>query len=192
MDNARAETHVRLLAEDQLRRAATSARYRWLDEDFQAGGQPPVEVGLHRVSAVLSAFRQVGMLSGATAARLGAEFASALAARGLHNPGALANPARSGMGEDTPAGAGTAAEPGSSTPAGRYQAVPVGIVLPAEWDGQQGEVHVQALVLAPDRAAITTSFVSTWRPAARTAGATAWYGVPLRHSPAFRRSVVPG
>ena len=51
------------------------------------------------------------------------------------------------------------------------------MVLPAEWDGQQGEVHVQALVLAPDRAAITTSFVSTWRPRPAppmaTAGGTA-------------------
>ncbi|MGH3124567.1 MAG: hypothetical protein ACRDND_26585, partial [Streptosporangiaceae bacterium] len=86
MDNARAETHVRLLAEAQLRRAAASPRYRWLDEDFQAGGQPPEEVGLHRVSAVLSALRQVDMLSPATAAHLAAEFTSALAARGLHNP----------------------------------------------------------------------------------------------------------
>ena len=49
------------------------------------------------------------------------------------------------------------------------------MVLPAEWDGHQGEVHVQALVLAPDRAAITTSFVSTWpgtQPPS-TAGGTA-------------------
>jgi hypothetical protein len=63
--------------------------------------------------------------------------------------------------------------PGSGAPGGRYQAVPVGMVLPAEWDGHRGEIHVQALVLAPDRAAITTSFVSTWRAAPRTAGATA-------------------
>ena len=169
MDNARAETHVRLLAEDQLRRALTSPRYRWLDEDFRAGGQPPEEVGLHRVSAVLSALRQVDMLSRATAAQLAAEFAAALAARGLHDPGILARPARSGLGGHAAAGTGAAAEPGSSAPRGRYQAVPVGLVLPAEWDGQRGEVHLQALVLAPDRAAITTSFVSTWRAAPQTA-----------------------
>jgi hypothetical protein len=168
VDNTRAETHVRLLAEDQLRRALTSPRYRWLDEDFEAAGQPPEEVGLHRVSAVLSALRQVGMLSGATAADLAAEFAAALAARGLHNPRVLGSPARSGPGERGAAGA--AAEPGRGAPRGRYQAVPVGMALPAQWDGHQGEIHVQALVLAPDRAAITTSFVSTWRAAPRTAG----------------------
>lgn len=171
MDNARAETHVRLLAEDQLRRALTSPRYRWLDEDFEAAGQPPEEVGLHRVSAVLSALRQVDMLSRATAAHLAAEFASALAARGLHNPGVLASPARSGPGAD--AASGAAAEPGRSASGGRYQAVSVGVVLPAEWDGYRGEIHVQALVLAPDRAAITTSFVSTWRDGPRTPRGTA-------------------
>ncbi len=173
MDNARAETHVRLLAEAELRRAAASPRYRWLDEDFQAGGQPPEEVGLHRVSAVLRALRQVDMLSPATAAHLAAEFTSALAARGLHNPGVLARPAPAGLSERAAAGAGAAVVPGSSAPGGRYQAVPVGLVLPAEWDGHQGEIHVQALVLAPDRAAITTSFVSTWRAAPPTAGGTA-------------------
>lgn len=111
----------------------------------------------------------MGLLSQATAARLAAGFASALAARGLHNPAVLASPGQSGLGEH----AGAGAEPGSSAPGGRYQAVPIGIVLPAEWDGHRGEIHVQALVLAPDRAAITTSFVSTWRAAPRTAGATA-------------------
>ena len=180
MDNARAETHVRLLAEDQLRRAATSPRYRWLDEDFQAGGQPPVEVGLHRVSAVLSALRQVGVLSRATAARLGAEFADALAVRGLHDPRGLASPApaRAGWSHAGPGPARRDREPGSGAPGGRYLAVPVGAVIPAEWDGHQGEVHVQALVLAPDRAAITTSFVSSWRAAAAGAAARS------RHAPA--------
>jgi hypothetical protein len=175
VDSARAETHVRLLAEDQLRRAMTSPRYRWLDEDFQAGGQPPVEVGLHRVSAVLSALRQVGVLSGATAGGLAAEFADALALRGLHDPRGLASPAPAGPGGATGAGAiaaDAAAQPGGA-PGGRYLAVPVGVVIPAEWDGHEGEVHVLAFVLAPDRAAITTSFVSSWREAPAAAGGTA-------------------
>jgi hypothetical protein len=181
VDNARAETHVRLLAEDQLRRALTSPRYRWLDEDFQAGGQPPVEVGLHRVSAVLGALRQVGVLSPATADRLGAEFTGALAVRGLHDPRGLASPATASpaaasLGGSTGTGAAAAetpAQPGGGAPGGRYLAVPVGAVIPAEWDGHQGEVHVLALVLAPDRAAITTSFVSSWREAAATGGGNA-------------------
>ena len=174
MDSARAETHVRLLAEDQLRRAVTSPRYRWLDEDFRAGGQPPEEVGLHRVGAVLSALRQVGVLSGATAGRLGAEFADALAVRGLHDPLGLASPAPASPGGSAGAGAAdAAAQPASSAPGGRYLAVPVGVVIPAEWDGHEGVVHVLALVLAPDRAAITTSFVSSWREAPAAAGGSA-------------------
>jgi hypothetical protein len=200
VDNARAETHARLLAEDQLRRALASPRYRWLHEDFQAGGQPPVEVGLHRVSAVLSALRQVGALSRATAARLFAEFADALAARGLHDPRGLASPAPPGQGPAGPAPAGpggpagtgdcadeTAAQPGSGAPGGRYLAVPVGAVIPAEWDGHQGEVHVLALVLAPDRAAISTSFVSSWREAAAAAGGP---GSPQPSFPPFGGSGV--
>jgi hypothetical protein len=181
VDDARAETHARLLAEDQLRRALTSPRYHWLDEDFRAGGQPPVEVGLHRVSAVLSALRQVGVLSRATAARLGAEFADALAVRGLNDPRGLASPAPAspapaGPGGSTGTGARageTAGQPGSGAPGGCYLAIPVGAVIPAEWDGHRGEVHVLALVLAPDRAAITTSFVSSWRQAAAAAGGPA-------------------
>jgi hypothetical protein len=181
VDSSRAETHVRLLAEDQLRRAMTSPRYRWLHEDFQAGGQPPEEVGLHRVRAVLSALRQVGVLSRATAGLLGAEFADALAIRGLHDPRGLASPAPASPAPASPggsAGAGAmatdaAAQRASGPPGGRYLAVPVGAVIPAEWDGHEGDVHVLALVLAPDRAAITTSFVSSWRAAPAAAGSPA-------------------
>jgi hypothetical protein len=176
VDNAGAETHVRLLAEDQLRRALTSPRYRWLDEDFEVAGQPPEEVGLHRVSAVLNALRQVGVLSRPTARRLAAEFADALAVRGLHDPRGLATPAPASPGGSTGTGAiaaGAAVQPVSGAPGGRYLAVPVGAVIPAERDGHQGEVHLLAWVLAPDRAAITTSFVSSWREAAATAGGPA-------------------
>ncbi len=48
-------------------------------------------------------------------------------------------------------------------PAGRYQAIPIGVAVPAERDGYQGQMHLQALVLAPGRAAIMTTFVSSWR-----------------------------
>jgi hypothetical protein len=146
-----------------------------------------VEVGLHRVSAVLSAFGQVGVLSRATAARLGAEFADALAVRGLHDPRRLASPDPPGPAQAGPGGpAGTRAPATGSTAqgardvsGGQYLAVPVGAVIPAEWDGHRGEVHVLALVAAPDRAAITTSFVSSWREAAATAG------VPVPPQPSF-------
>jgi hypothetical protein len=146
-----------------------------------------VEVGLHTVSAVLGAFGQVGVLSRATAARLGAEFADALAVRGLHDPRRLASPDLPGPAQARPGGpAGTgalaadgAAQGTRDAAGGRYLAVPVGAVIPAQWDGHQGEVHVLALVLAPDRAAITTSFVSSWREAAAAAG------VPVPPQPSF-------
>ena len=167
MDSAAAETHVRLLAESELRRAVTSARYSWLDEDFKEGGEPPVEAGLLRVSAALSALRQVGALGQATAARLASEFTDALAARGMHEPGTLLIPHPEAP-PDEPAG--TAVAPPAGAPRGGYQAVPVGVMIPAEREGHQGEVHVQALVLGPDRAAVVTSFASTWREPGRGAG----------------------
>ena len=84
MDSAAAEAHVWLLAERQLRRAAVSPRYRWLDEDFREGGLPPEEEGILRVRAVLSALSKVGALSGAAAGRL-METAVAAAARGVNS-----------------------------------------------------------------------------------------------------------
>jgi hypothetical protein len=163
MDSTAVETHVRLLAESELRHAVASPRHWWLDEDFQEGGRPPPEAGLLRVRAVLSALRQVGALGQATAAQLAAELTDALAARGLHEPGTplITLPATV---PDEPA------RPGAAAPSGRYEAMPVGVVIPAEREGHQGEVHVQALVLAPDRAAVVTSFASTWRDPAGTAG----------------------
>ena len=171
MDSAAAETHARLLAESQLRRAVAVPRYQWLDEDFRAGGEPPLEAGLLRVRAVVSALCQVGALGRATAGQVATEFTGALAARGLHEPGTLLAP----VPVAPPAGglaarARAAAQPGAGAPAGRYQAIPVGVVIPGEQEGQQGEVHVQALVLGPDRAAVVTSFASTWRAAALAPG----------------------
>ncbi|HEY8043411.1 MAG TPA: hypothetical protein VIF35_04055 [Streptosporangiaceae bacterium] len=168
MDSAAAETHIRLLAESELRRAAASPRYSWLDEDFRLGGDPPQEAGLLRVRAALSALCHVGVLSRATAGRLAGEFTDALAARGRHEAGTLLTPAPAAA-PDEPA---PAASPGGAAPGGRYQAIPVGVVVPAEREGHRGEVHVQALVLGPGRAAIVTSFASTWREAGRPAGDT--------------------
>ncbi len=165
MDSTAAETYVRLLAESELRRAMAAPRCQWLDQDFKEGGEPPLEAGLLRVRAALSALGQVGALSRATAGRLAAELTGALAVRGLHPPGALliALPDESG---------GAAAPPGAGALGGQYQAVPVGVVIPAEREGHQGEVHVQALVLGPDRAAVVTSFASTWREPVHAPGDT--------------------
>ena len=175
MHSAAAETHVRLLAEAELRRAALAPRFRWLDEDFKEGGEPPEEVGLLRVKAALNALCRVGAVSEERARSVVGDFVAALAARGLHDPGALLAVLRTG-GSPPPAGRAGPASP-ARPPAGQYRAIPVGAALPASRDGHEGAVHLQSLVLAPDRAAIVTSFVSTWRdvtsypedPAARLA-----------------------
>jgi hypothetical protein len=80
VDSAAAETHVRLLAESQLRRGAAAPRFLWMDEDFREGGLAPEEEGLLRVRAVLSALSKVGALGGTATGRLLGDFAAALAA----------------------------------------------------------------------------------------------------------------
>jgi hypothetical protein len=167
VDSAAAETHARLLAEAELRRVATPPGIRWLGPDYQLTGLPQDEEGLLRVKAVVTALAQIGALTEETGRAVLAELAAALALRGLRAPGALLSPAATGG----PPAAPPPAPPRPVTPGGRYRAIPVGAVLPADLDGYQGEVHLQVLVLAPDRAAIVTCFVSTWREAAvRPAG----------------------
>jgi hypothetical protein len=170
VDSAAAETHVRLLAEAQLRRAASAPRYLWLDEDFKLGGTPPEEEGLLRVKAVLNALHRVGAIGEATAWSVLSEFGAALAARGLAPAESLLLPALAGR-----AGPGPAEPAVRPPPGGVYQAIPVSAVVPAELDGYQGEVHLQTLVVGPDCALIVTTFVSSWReaaslPASQTAG----------------------
>lgn len=161
MDSAAAETHVRLLAETQLRRAAAAPRYLWLDEDFKLGGTLPEEEGLLRIKAVLNALHRVGAIGDGTAWSVHSEFTAALAARGLA-------PAKNLL--PAPAPGSTAQPPGEDTPApppgGGYQAIPITAVFPAELDGYQGEVHLQTLILGPDCALIITTFVSRWREVA--------------------------
>jgi hypothetical protein len=155
------------MAESELRHTVASSRPAWLDDDFKQGGVPHQEASLFRVRAVLSALCQVGVLGRATAGRLAAEFTDALAARGLHEPGTLIRPLPATAPDET---AGTAGTPDAGLPGGRYEAIPIGVMIPAERAGQPGELHVQALILAPDRAALVTSFASMWREPARMAG----------------------
>jgi hypothetical protein len=158
-----AEIHVRLLAEAQLRRAAAAPRYLSLAQDVTLGGTAAEEEGLLRIKAVLNALHAVGALGDATALSLLSEFASALAARGLAPPETLLRAV-------LPGSTGAAPAPPSPPPGGRYRAVPISAVVPAEWDGYQGEVHLQTLILGPDSAMIVTTFVSTWREAASLPG----------------------
>ena len=158
MHSAAAETHVRLLAEAELRRASTAPTYSWLDADFRMGGEPAREAGLNRVRAVASALLRIGALDGVAAQSLLSDFAAALAARGLASAERLL---------DAPIP--SASEPGPGefadwpVPGGRYRAIPISRAVPAEWGGYLGEVHLQTLALAPDCAMIVTTFVSAWR-----------------------------
>lgn len=161
MDSAAAETHVRLLAEAQLRRAATAPRYLWLDEDFKLGGTPPEEEGLLRIKAVLNALQRVGALGDGAAWSVLSDFAAALASRGL-------GPAEDLLRTAVPEGSARRPDepPPVPPPGGAYQAIPITAVFSAELDGYQGEVHLQTLILGPDCALIITTFVSHWREAA--------------------------
>ncbi len=164
MPSAAAETHVRLLAEAQLRRAVTTPRYLWLDEDFKLGGSPPEEQGLLRIKAVLDALHRVGAIGGATASAVLSEFAAALAARGLAAPEILLAPSLPDSTGPDPA------QPAAPPPGGVYRAMPVSAAVSAELDGYRGEVHLQTLILGPDCALIITTFVSSWRAAASLPG----------------------
>ncbi len=181
VDSAAAETHVRLLAERQLRRAAAAPRSLGLGEDFQ-GGHPPEEEGLLRVRAVLSALRKVGAISDLSAHRLLGEFCVALATRGMCTPDALFSDLQPDAGRPTPGSrAGpSAASPAAAVPGGSYRAIPIGAAVPADLHGHPGLLYLQTLVLAPGRAAIMTNFISSWRGAARPPGT----GVTAR-SPTF-------
>jgi hypothetical protein len=158
--SAAAETHVRLLAEAELRRAAVAPRYLWLHEDFKLGGSPPEEEGLLRVKAVLSALHRVGAIGDATVSAVLSEFAAALAARGLAAPESLLPSGPPGSAPPGPGG------PAAPPPGGAYRAIPVAAAIPAELDGYRGEVHLQTMILGPDCALIITTFVSSWRAAA--------------------------
>jgi hypothetical protein len=107
---------------------------------------------------VASALHRVGALDGAAAQALLSDFAAALAARGLAPAGRLLDAAIPGASEP-----GSAERADRPAPDGRYRAIPIAAVVPAEWGGYLGEVHLQTLVLAPDCAMIVTTFVSTWR-----------------------------
>ena len=156
--SAAAETHVRLLAEAELRRASTAPTYSWLDEDFRMGGEPAKEAGLHRVRAVAER-----AAPGWCARRRGGPVPAHRLHRGAGRP-------RPGAGRALlDAAIPSASEPGPGefadwpVPGGRYRAIPISGAVPAEWGGYLGEVHLQTLVLAPDCAVIVTTFVSTWR-----------------------------
>lgn len=165
MPSAAAESHVRLLAEAQLRRAMAAPSYTWLDEDFRLGGEPAKEAGLHRVRAVVSALHRVGALDGVAAQSLLSDFAAALAARGLAPAERLLDVALA-----DPSEPGPTERAGRPAPGGRYRAIPISGAVPAEWGGYLGEVHLQTLALAPDSAMIVTTFVSSWREPAGLPG----------------------
>ncbi len=137
MDSAAAEAHVRLLAERELRRAAAAPRYPWLDEDFKEGGEPPEEEGLLPGQGGAERALKVGVLSEDAARYFSASSPRALAARGLRVAQGPAQRARARPGRTrrratrVPARAVRGQQAGAA-PAGRYRAIPIGLVVPAE------------------------------------------------------------
>jgi hypothetical protein len=158
VDSAAAETHVRLLAEKELRRAATTPRYLWPDRDSADRFRPPDEEGVVTVSAVVDALCQVGALTAARARQLFTDFAGAMAARDRHSPSVLV-PDEAGMSARRPS---PAASP-PAAPDGLYQALPVGVVVPGVLNGLTGLAYLQTLVLGPSRATITMTHVPEGR-----------------------------
>ena len=140
MDSAAAEAHVRLLAEASCAAAAASPRYLWLDEDFRAGGLPPEEDGLLRVSGGPERLSKVGVLSRGSGRPPGAEFAAALAAAAC----APLRPGQPGSGQRGEAGLDRVrAAEAAGSPAAVRLAAGIGPsrsarLIPAEWDGHLG------------------------------------------------------
>ena len=177
--SAAAETHVRLLAEAELRRASTAPTYSWLDEDFRRAASQPRRPGCTgsgpwpaRCSGLVCSTAWWPSPCSPTSPR-------------RWPPAAWRRPQRL-----LDAAIPSASEPGPAefadwpVPGGRFRAIPISGAVPAEWGGYLGEVHLQTLVLAPDCAMIVTTFVSTWREPARPARR---WAVRAAQLPAVRR-----
>jgi hypothetical protein len=149
-----AETFLRVESETCLRKAVASPRPRWLDSDFELGGSPPTEDGLLRVQAAALVLVAVGALELAVAHGVVAGLAAALTVRGQHPVAGLLGRGP-GPAPDPP-------RPVPPAPPGTYLAAPADLAIPAELDGQAGELRLYTLVLAPDTAVITTAHARAW------------------------------
>ena len=146
MTHARAETYLRLRAEAELRRVLALPPDDGIDDEAEPEPAELIpEHGLRRLSTVAHVLAQADAIDGSTADSVAEELATTLFARsriGSHDVADLLEPR-----QDQPARA----------PSGPYLAVPVGVTIPGGQGSVPAEVQMFALVIAPDRALLTTA-----------------------------------
>jgi hypothetical protein len=145
-DHARTETYLRLRAEAELRRVLALPRNDATGDDEAEAEELTAEHGLRQHSVVAHALAQAGAIDRGVADSVTEELAAALFARSWVGASDMADVLR-------PDRHGQPARP----PAGLYLAVPVGLTVPGGPGSGLAEVQVFALVIAPDRAILTTA-----------------------------------
>jgi hypothetical protein len=145
-DHARTETYLRLRAEAELRRVLALPRDDATSDDESGAEELTAEHGLRRHSVVAQALARAGAIDRGAADSVTEELAAAMLARSRAGASGMADVLR-------PEGHGQPARP----PAGPYLAVPVGITVPGGPGSDLAEVQLFALVIAPDRAILTTA-----------------------------------
>jgi hypothetical protein len=147
--HADAETYLRLRAEAELRRAQTLPPDDDADDADDAAEPEPAELtsenGLHQLSAVAHVLAQTGAIGKAAADSVTQDLAAALFARARFDPHDLADLLEPHQGQPTRA------------PSGPYLAAPVGVTVPGGQGSGLTEIQIFALVIAPDRALLTTA-----------------------------------
>lgn len=145
MTHAGAETYLRLRAEAELRRVLALPPGDAVDDEAEAG-ELTADHGLRRLSTVAHVLAQAEAIGKKAADSVTEELATTLFARsriGPHDVADLLEPRRHGR----PAPA----------PSGPYLAIPVGVTVPGGHGSVPAEVQIFALVIAPDRALLTTA-----------------------------------
>jgi hypothetical protein len=180
VDGERAERHLRLVAEAELRRVRAQP-----DQDTGGGTVPLTMQAIGRLSRISGTLTAVGAIDGERVEALASEFRTALGVRGLDPPGlglhigrarllrlrGLAHqPAFAGRGPvatavtAVAASTVTAAPPAGTRPAGpdtvapaerpAMRVIPVGRMVPFREDEAHGEVYLLSLVLTADAATL--------------------------------------
>jgi hypothetical protein len=143
--HAGAETYLRLRAEAELRRVLALPPDDAVGDEAEAM-EPAADHGLGRLSTVAHVLAQADAIDKNAADSVTEELATSLFARSRispHDVADLLNPPRHGQ--------------SACAPSGPYLAVPVGVTVPGTGGGVPAEVQMFALVIAPDRALLTTA-----------------------------------
>jgi hypothetical protein len=141
--HAGAETYLRLRAEAELRRVLALRPDGAADDEAEAG-ELTADDRLRRLSAVARVLAQAGAIGKDAADAVTEELATTLFARSRIGPHDMVDLLEPRQGQPARA------------PSGRYLGVPVGVTVPCGRGCLLPEVEVFALVIAPDRALLTT------------------------------------